>query len=339
MLRNKHQKQLLKERFELAFVLVLSMGGAIAAKRSGAGEISPGDLKQVIEQLGQDKRLSRNLRFEEIEISRILSEEITPEDWAALIAALDGYLRHENTSGIVIAHGTDTLAYTASLLFWLFPQVPMPIVLTAAFDPLGAGEALSTAILAATERPPGIYVSLEEKVLSPLNMKFERVSRDGFRNWNLEQPMFSSGSLSLPRLSIAEKSTLRQQLEQAINQTCILRVYPGMKGDYLIALMNSGVRYFVLELYDTGTANLRESPYSLRKAFVEGKNRGVHFFCTSQQEGIVDFSDYITSHELWREGAVPMGFLTTESAYTRLLAAMLCCETEEQVIRLMEECK
>jgi aspartyl-tRNA(Asn)/glutamyl-tRNA(Gln) amidotransferase subunit B len=332
-------KQLLKDCFELAFVQVLSMGGAIAAKRSGAGELSPGDLKQVIKQLGQGKRLSQNIRFEEIEISRILSEEITPEDWAALIAALDYYLKQENTSGLVIAHGTDTLAYTASLLFWLFPQVPMPVVLTAAFDPLGAEEALSAAILASTERPPGIYVSLEGKILSPLNMKFEKVARDGFRNWNLEQPMFSSSSLSLPRLSIAEKSTIREQLEQAINQTCILRVYPGMKGDFLIALMNSGVRYFILELYDTGTANLRESPYSLRKVFVEGKNRGVHFFCTSQQEGIVDFSDYVTSHELWREGAVPMGFLTTESAYTRLLAAVLCCETEEEVIRLMEKCR
>ena len=107
----------------------------------------------------------------------------------------------------------------------------------------------------------------------------------------------------------------------------------------MIALMNSGVRYFILELYDTGTANLRESPFSLRKAFMEGKARGAHFFCTSQQEGIVDFSGYVTSHELWREGAIPMGFQTTESAYTRLLAALLCCENEEEVIRRMEECR
>jgi len=105
------------------------------------------------------------------------------------------------------------------------------------------------------------------------------------------------------------------------------------------ALMNAGVRYFILELYDTGTANLRESPFSLRKAFIEGKTRGVNFFCTSQQEGIVDFSGYITSHELWREGAVPMGFLTTESAYTRLLAALLISDDEEEVVRLMEECR
>ena len=33
-----------------------------------------------------------------------------------------------------------------------------------------------------------------------------------------------------------------------------------------------------------------------------------------------------------------MGFLTTESAYTRLLAALLSCE-EEDVVRRMEECK
>jgi aspartyl-tRNA(Asn)/glutamyl-tRNA(Gln) amidotransferase subunit B len=332
-------KALLNARFELSFVQVLSMGGAIGGTRTGAGEVAAGDLKQVIDKLGRDKRLPKNVRFEEIEISRILSEEITPEDWAALIVSLDAYLKRENTSGVVIAHGTDTLAYTASLLFWLFPQVPMPVVFTAALDPRGAEEALSTAILAATKQPPGIYLSLEGKILSPLNLKFERVAGDGFRNWNLEQPMFASGSLSVPQLSIGDRNLLRRNLEQAISQVCILRVYPGMKGDYLIALMNSGVRYFILELYDTGTANLRESPFSLRKAFMDGKTKGVRFFCTSQQEGIVDFSGYITSHELWREGAIPMGFLTTESAYTRLLAACLSCETEEEVIRLMEECR
>ena len=332
-------RQMLNARFDLSFIQVLSMGGAIGGTRTGTGEIAAGDLKQVVDKLGRNKRLPKNLRFEEIEISRILSEEITPEDWAALITTLDTHLKQENTSGVVIAHGTDTLAYTASLLFWLFPQVSLPIVLTATLDPAGAEDALSAAILAATKQPPGIYLSLEGKILSPLNLKFERVTGEAFRNWNLDRPMFSSGSLSVAPLSISDKTALRRSLEQAISQVCILRVYPGMKGDYLVALMNSGVRYFILELYDTGTANLRESPFSLRKAFIDGKTRGARFFCTSQQEGIVDFSGYITSHELWREGAIPMGFLTTESAYTRLLAACLSSETEEEVVRLMEECR
>ena len=67
-------------------------------------------------------------------------------------------------------------------------------------------------------------------------------------------------------------------------------------------LIDRGVRNFVLELYDTGTANLRDSPYSLRRVFLAARDKGVHFFCTSQQEGIVDFSGYASSHELWREG-------------------------------------
>jgi len=219
-------KELLNARFDLSFVQVLSMGGAIGGTRTGAGEVAAGDLKQVIDKLGQDKRLPKNVRFEEIEISRILSEEITPEDWAALIAALDSYLKEENTSGVVIAHGTDTLAYTASLLFWLFPHVPVPVVLTATLDPRDAEQTLRTAIRTATEQKPGIYLSLEGKLLSPLNLKFEKVAGDGFRNWNLEQPKFASGSLSVPELSTTDKFELRESLEQVISQACILRVYP-----------------------------------------------------------------------------------------------------------------
>jgi aspartyl-tRNA(Asn)/glutamyl-tRNA(Gln) amidotransferase subunit B len=330
-------RELIKEHLKLAFVQVLSMGGAIAGEQSGDGEVSAGDLKSTIQRLAGQLSLPAHVRFEEIEVSRILSEEITPDDWAALITTLETYLREENASGVVVGHGTDTLAYTASLLFWLFPQVPRPVVLTASFTPQGAGQVLQQALAAATERPPGIYVVLEGELLSPLNIKFERVTPGVFRNWNLKQPLFSSASLALPPFSPPPRKELTLRLERAMNQVCIVKVYPGMRADYLLALMEAGVRYFVLELYDTGTANLRESPYSLRRAFLEGRERGVSFFCTSQQEGVVDFSGYVTSHELWREGAIPMGSLTTESAYTRLLSALLCAEQEADVPRLMEE--
>jgi aspartyl-tRNA(Asn)/glutamyl-tRNA(Gln) amidotransferase subunit B len=112
-------------------------------------------------------------------------------------------------------------------------------------------------------------------------------------------------------------------METAIARSHVAKIYPGIRGETLTALMDAGVRYFILEIYDTGTAGLRESPFSLRHAFVAGKERGVRFFCTSQQEGVVDFSGYVTAHELWREGAIPMGALTTESAWTRLIAAQI----------------
>jgi aspartyl-tRNA(Asn)/glutamyl-tRNA(Gln) amidotransferase subunit B len=336
-------KEILKESFSLRFVQVLSMGGAITGRSGADGEVSPGSLHELITRLSREEGLPDSLRFEELEISRILSEEILPEDWAALITALHRHLGQDNASGIVVAHGTDTLAYTASLLFWLFPEPPLPVVLTASLAPSDAASALREAILAAVREEPGLYVCLEGRLLSPLNVKFERVAAGGFRNWNLSRAVYRGASGALPPYDPPKREALTARLEEAINQVCLLKVYPGMRGDSLIALMEAGVRYFILELYDTGTANLRESPYSLRKAFLEGRERGARFFCTSQQEGIVDFAGYVTSHELWREGAVPMGALTTESAYTRLLAALLVTAGEPEparegeVARIMEE--
>jgi aspartyl-tRNA(Asn)/glutamyl-tRNA(Gln) amidotransferase subunit B len=330
-------KELLTARFQLSFIQVLSMGGAISGQRTGEGEVAAGDLSAAFGELIRQGGLPHNLRFEELAISRILSEEITPEDWAALLSSLDGHLRAGSAAGIVIAHGTDTLAYTASLLFWLFPEPAVPVVLAASLDPQGAAATLRRAVLASASSSPGFYVSVDPDgaLLSPLNVKFERVAPDGFRNWNLSKPVHRRGPGRA--LAIPDRATLTAALERAMNQACVLKVYPGMKGDYLIALMDAGVRHFVLELYDTGTASLRESPYSLRKAFAAGQERGARFYCTSQQEGIVDFSGYVTSHELWREGAIPMGALTTESAYTRLLAGLALLEDPAGVPAYMEE--
>ena len=337
-------QQVLKDYFALSFIQVFSMGGAITGRMSRVGDVVPGDSDHVVRQLEKTPELSKRIRLEEVPISRILSEEIVPRDWATLVGTLQSHLRRGDSSGVVVAHGTDTLAYTASLLFWFFPRPPVPVVLTASIVPPGIegteDEAMSNLVqasLTASEAAPGTYVVFGGTVFSPLNLKFERISSSGFRNWNMERHIHTGRPIDNQDLDLSDTQHLTQCLETAINKIAVLKVYPGMRGDFMVQMMESGIRYFVLELFDTGTANLRESPYSLRRAFIEGRERGVQFFCTSQQEGIVDFSRYFTSHELWREGAIPMGFLTTESAYTRLLVALVVADSEEEVAKLMEE--
>ena len=160
---------------------------------------------------------------------------------------------------------------------------------------------------------------------------------DGFLNWNMVKPCHTGSPLFAEVPFAQDRDALRARLEAAINTSLILRVYPGMRGDYLIELMDRGVKNFVLELYDTGTANLRDSPYSLRRALLAARDKGVHIFCTSQQEGIVDFSRYTSSHELWREGALPMGPLTTESACTKLVVCASFSDTDEEMLSRMEQ--
>ncbi len=127
--------------------------------------------------------LPRTIAFEEGEVGRILSEEITPAGlgpaarWASTSGCAGG-----RASGIVVTHGTDTLAYTASLVFWLFPRPPVPIVLAASLQPAGreGSDAIPTlrkAIQAAAESEPGVYVVFGGRVLSPVNLKFERMAR------------------------------------------------------------------------------------------------------------------------------------------------------------------
>jgi aspartyl-tRNA(Asn)/glutamyl-tRNA(Gln) amidotransferase subunit B len=332
---------LVKQKLSVSVIQILSLGGAIAGRETADGEVVPGDPAEILRLLEADGSLGKTIAFEGGEVGRILSEEITPDDWARLAAGLEDLLRRGGSSGIVITHGTDTLAYTASLVFWLFPRPPVPIVLAASLQPAGkpGSDAIPTlrkAIQTAAEMPPGVFVVFGGRVLSPVNLKFERMAPDGFRNWNMVRPCHSAEPLfdDMPR---GGREALRTRFEAAINASLVVRVYPGMRGDHLVELMDRGVKNVILELYDTGTANLRDSPYSLRRALLAAREKGVHVFCTSQQEGIVDFSRYVTSHELWREGAIPMGGLTTESAWTKLVVCSAFAQGDDELLAAMEQ--
>ena len=332
-------KEILKEKLSVSLVYVLSMGGAISGKTSEDGTVESGD-ERILRELLSDKIRDSRIRFESIQVGRILSEEIIPSDWAALITTISERINSGTANGIVVAHGTDTLPYTAALLYWLFADAGVPIVLAASStSPDRSPEAAQTmgkAIQLAMEKERGVYVVYGGAVLSPLNLKFERIGSDGFRNWNMRSPIFSGSSLLTGPLE-ADQYVITQLLEEAVNSMCIIKIYPGLRSDYLTVLMDQGVRTFFLELYDTGTAGFREGPYSLRRALALGRKKQVRFYCTSQQEGLVDFSGYSTSRELWKEGAVPMGAYTTESVVARYLAASIIADTDEERAELMEQ--
>ncbi len=335
-------KTLLKDELKISIVRVLAMGGTISGNIVD-GEISAGDEK-VLKTMISPEFASSAITITSIPTERLLSEEIQPADWAALVSAVAEAMAAGTVNGIVITHGTDTLAYTAPLLYWLFGDAPVPIVLTASNSPPGNDPAngqdeargnLNRAIALATEKERGVYVVFGDRVLSPLNLKFNRPSGSGFTNWNMGEPAFTGSGL-MSEYADADRYVMRQLLSDAADRMFLARAFPGMRADRLLALTDAGVSCFFLELYEKGTGSMKETPYSLKSLLIQGRKRNCRFYCTSQQESVVDFSGYSTARRMWREGAVPMGSLTTESAIALYFAASLVCDTQEELDQMME---
>lgn len=330
-------KQIIKDELNISIIYVLSMGGAISGKFR-QGEIEAGNTTILSELLDADVA-ERYICFENITPDGLLSEELEPTDWARLINAVCKKIASGTANGIVLTHGTDTLVYTAPLLYWLFADTPVPIVLTASNTaPVESDEArrnLNDAVRLAWKKENGIYVSFNGRILSPLNLKFIGSTDIGFVNWNMKVPVFCGEGL-LTDYEDSDSLVFESLLREAADTMFLIKTYPGIRSEYLLSFLQKNIHTFFLELYENGTANMKESPYSLREFLNRGKRQHCRFYCTSQQEEAVDFSGYVTARNLWKEGAVPMGMLTTETAIALYYAASLVCDTDEELGHIME---
>jgi L-asparaginase/Glu-tRNA(Gln) amidotransferase subunit D len=60
------------------------------------------------------------------------SSQMRPDIWNKMVSTIEQLISSGKYRGIVVTHGTDTLAFSASALTFAFPLLPIPIILTAA---------------------------------------------------------------------------------------------------------------------------------------------------------------------------------------------------------------
>lgn len=332
-------KSLIKQELNISVIYMITTGGAISAVRHNDGSISAGDssvLKGLAEQIAPDTPLQM------ISAGQYLSEELEPSNWAELISEITMRINAGTASGIVVTHGTYTLSYTAALLYWLFSDSEVPIVITASstlpYETTEAETNLRLAIETAKKEKKGVYVVFGGKILSPLNLHFERPGI--FSNWNLTRQVFTeSGPIATQFNGIADldKDVASKILAEASAKMFMCRLYPGFRSDLFNSILKySKVHSVFLEMYGIGSGNMNDSDYSIKPMLLAGNRRGMRFYCTSQQKINTDFSQSVTSHGVWREGAVPMGYLTTESAIALYFACSLCADNDTEFEELME---
>ena len=114
-------------------VLMLGTGGTIASGMTQSGLIPVLSTQELVEKVPE---ISELCDVTCRQLFSIDSTNITPAHWLSIAEAIRE--SYDDFDGFVIAHGTDTMAYTAAALSYLIQDSEKPIVLTGSQQPMAS---------------------------------------------------------------------------------------------------------------------------------------------------------------------------------------------------------
>ena len=166
-------------------ILIINTGGTLSSVMKENG-LAPGlttiDMQKELHMVSGDTTL-------EIEdFCSLDSANIFPEDWSKLARRISE-VRNDH-DGIVVIHGTDTMAYTSSMLSFMLRNINIPIVVTGSqlsiTNPIAdAMENCRCAIHMAASGIPGVFVAFNRKVILGCRAsKVRSLSFDAFESIN-----------------------------------------------------------------------------------------------------------------------------------------------------------
>ncbi len=322
-----------EQRVSLPKVPVLSTGGTIASRvdyRTGGVRpaLTANDLYSIVPELSTIARIHSEVLFS------IFSENISPESWAQISRRIAAHIE-EGARGIVVAHGTDTMGYTAAALSFALQNLPVPVVLvgsqrSADRPSSDAATNLVGAVSAAATAPFAEVVVAMHETISDNSILFHRGTtvrkchtsrRDAFKSINtgplakLEDGEIKMLTSNYSRRNEKRKVTLRPRFSKKVT---LLKFHPSLNPKLIQWLADEGFRGIVLE--GTGLGHVGCSLFSaLREAVL----RNVLVAMTSQCIwGRVNMNVYDTGRDLLEIGVVPLEDMIAETALVKTMWAL-----------------
>ena len=151
-------------------ILVLYTGGTIGMITTEKGyDVEKGYLTKTIENL-RDFYDYNMPTFVIKEYNNLIdSSNIRPKSWVSL--SLDIIKNYNDYDGFVILHGTDTLAYTASVLSFMLGDIEKPVIVTGSQIPISKirsdaiSNILNSLIFACSDKIKEVCVYFNQKLL------------------------------------------------------------------------------------------------------------------------------------------------------------------------------
>lgn len=120
-------------------ILLILVGGTICTALNGEGNLSVSKKSgAVIKEnfINGDSPFAKKVNIELSENLFILSENMTVDKWNKIISTYREYSAKASYDGIIFAHGTDTLAFSAAFFAQLLSGTEIPVFFVSANEPL-----------------------------------------------------------------------------------------------------------------------------------------------------------------------------------------------------------
>ncbi len=299
-------------------ILLLTTGGTIACAPGGAG-LEPqrsGIMERELDQLRS---------YYDITVQDVFcldSSNITPEEWQKIAGVV--FENRAGYDGIVVSHGTDTMAYTASAVTFLLPDIDKPVVFTGSqlplTDMLSDGPSnLRTAFAMAASGCPGVFVAFDRKVM--LGCRAVKVRASGFSAFESVNARYVATVTN--RGLLVDKTVLRapQGPARLAPELCrdvfLLKLTPGLNPAVLDMLAAMGYKGIVIEAFGLGGVNvLHKGLRGIRRAVEDGISVVVTTQCLYDSS---DLRVYQVGNKLLELGVIQGMDMTSEAAYTKLM--------------------
>ncbi len=310
-------------------VLIIYTGGTFGMIQDASGALAPFNFGKVVDRVPELRQLG--IRLTVISFPKpIDSSNILIQDWKDM-----AYIIEENYSqydAFVILHGTDTMAYSASMLSYILQGLNKPVIFTGAQMPIGsirsdARENLITALEIAAAHADG------QPIVSEVCVYFNYLLLRGSRSQKLRSSTFAAfESENYPVLAEAgieiefNYPALKPYDDEAElvvqnnldSNVAILKIFPGITEHVVRSILeNENIKGIVMETF--GSGNTMSFNWFI-KCLQEAIERGKVILNVSQCiGGEVEQGRYETSKKLNEIGVLSGGDITTEAAVTKMM--------------------
>ena len=302
-------------------ILLLTTGGTIASV-AGADGLEP-HRSDVME-----RELTQLRTYYEITVKDVMcldSSNIRPEEWQTIARCV--FQQRQGYDGVVVSHGTDTMAYTASAVTFMLPNIDIPVVFTGSQLPLAdilsdGPDNLRTAFAMAASGKPGVFLAFDRKVMR--GCRAVKVRASGFSAFESVNARYA-GIVSNRGLVLNDR-ILRvpegeAQLKTDIsNSVFLLKLTPGLNPAIFDMLSDLGYKGIVIEAFGLGGINvLSKELASIHRCVEEGISVVVTTQCLYDSS---DLRVYQVGNKLLELGVIQGRDMTTEAAMTKLMWAL-----------------